>query len=114
MKIIYFRALTVLLFTFFFTVTYSQTNAEMLEKSSKRFEKIDKELNVVYQKIMKSTAGTQKENIKKAQIAWLKFRDLHCDCESKQHEGGTMESLVHTECLAKLTEERVKQLKIFL
>lgn len=102
------------LFFLFTTLIFSQSNAEMKEESSKRYTKFDKELNVVYQKIMKSTKGIQKDNIKKAQIAWLKFRDLHCDCESKQFEGGSMESLIHIECLANLTSERVKQLKIFL
>jgi len=98
----------------FASLAFSQNNAVMKEESSNRYIKFDKQLNIVYQKIMKNRTGIQKENIKKAQIAWLKFRDLHCDCESSEHEGGSMESLIHTECLAILTEERIKQLKLFL
>lgn len=102
------------IFTLTYNISFSQTNAEMKEQSSKRLTKFDKELNIVYQKIMKNNSGIKKENIRKAQIAWLKFRDLHCLCESKEHEGGSMESLIYIECLAIMTEERVKQLKIFL
>lgn len=103
-----------LLFTLIYNIGFSQTNAEMKEQSSNRLNKFDKELNIVYQKIMKNNSGIKKENIRKAQIAWLKFRDLHCLCESKEHEGGSLESLIYIECLAIMTEERVKQLKIFL
>ena len=103
-----------LLFTLIYNIGFSQTNAEMKEQSSNRLKKFDKELNIVYQKIMKSSSSKRKENIKKAQIAWLKFRDLNCECESKEHEGGSLESLIYIECLAVMTEERVKELKRFL
>jgi uncharacterized protein YecT (DUF1311 family) len=53
---------------------------------------------------MKNIEGIQKERIKKAQVAWLKFRDKYCDSESKPYEGGSMETSIHTEYKAKLTE----------
>jgi len=108
------KKLTTLILILISSVAFSQTNSEMKEQSSKRLEKFDKELNIVYQKIMKSSSSKRKENIKKAQIAWLKFRDLNCECESKEHEGGSLESLIYIECLAVMTEERVKELKRFL
>ncbi|WP_445713582.1 lysozyme inhibitor LprI family protein [Flavobacterium sp.] len=108
------KKLTTLFLILISSVAFSQTNAEMKEQSSNRLAKFDKELNIVYQKIMKNTSGIKKENIRKAQIAWLKYRDLHCECESKEHEGGSLESLIYIECLATMTKERVKELKIFL
>lgn len=108
------KKLTTLFLILISSVAFSQTNYEMKEQSSLRLKKYDKELNIVYQKIMKSSSGKRKENIKKAQIAWLKFRDLNCECESKEHEGGSLESLIYIECLAVMTEERVKELKRFL
>lgn len=108
------KKISTLILIFISSIVFSQTNSEMKEQSSNRLTKFDKELNIVYQKIMKNNSGIKKENIRKAQITWLKFRDLHCLCESKEHEGGSLESLIYIECLAIMTEERVKQLKIFL
>jgi uncharacterized protein YecT (DUF1311 family) len=109
-----FKIICLIIISVISSISYSQSNAQMKEISSKRFDKFDKELNQVYQRIMKERGGKQKDNIRQAQRDWLKFRDGHCLCESTEHEGGTLEGLVHIECLARLTEERVKQLKTFL
>lgn len=114
MNIYKLKSIVIIITIFISSLSFSQTNAEMKEQSSNRLTKFDKELNIVYQKIMKNSSGIKKENIRKAQIAWLKYRDLHCECESKEHEGGSLESLIYIECLATMTKERVKQLKIFL
>ena len=92
---------------------FGQTNAEMKEQANKRFAKADKELNVVYKQLMAEVKSNKKhqQKIISAQRLWLKFRDLHCECESQNHEGGSLESLIYTECLTGLTLQRTKDLK---
>ena len=41
----------------------------------------------------------------------MKRRDASCDYEGFQARGGTMEPMLVAMCLARLTEERTKQLR---
>jgi len=92
---------------------FGQTNAEMKEEADKRFTKVDKQLNVVYQQLMSEVKTEVKYHRKiiSTQKIWLQFRNLHCECESQKHEGGSMESLIYIECLTQLTLQRIKELK---
>jgi uncharacterized protein YecT (DUF1311 family) len=103
----------VLFFLFMGVFAFGQTNAEMKEQANKRFANADKELNVVYKQLMTEVKSNRKhqQKIISAQRIWLQFRDLHCECESQKHEGGSLESLIYTECLTELTLLRIKDLK---
>lgn len=46
-----------------------------------------------------------------AQRAWIKFRDLACISESFLVRGGTMQPMVYSTCLERLTLERSKELR---
>ena len=56
---------------------FSQSQMEMNETSNGSFEKADKELNAVYQKILKEykTETSFLKNLKNSQLLWIKFRD---------------------------------------
>ena len=45
-----------------------------------------------------------------AQSAWLTYREKHCAAAALLYEGGTMESVMMTSCMAGLTEQRVRDL----
>jgi len=45
------------------------------------------------------------------QRAWLTFRDKHCELESFQARGGSMQPMLASGCKAALTEARTRQLK---
>ena len=49
-----------------------------------------------------------------AQTAWQSFRDAQCAWSRDQFQGGTIAPMVHTLCLADLTERRIDELKGFL
>ncbi len=46
-----------------------------------------------------------------SQRAWLKFRDTQCVLEGGRYAGGSMQPLVRTNCLERLTKERAQQLR---
>lgn len=51
------------------------STAGMIKCSGKAYEMWDKEMNKVYQKLMKKLSPEEKELLKESQKQWLKFRD---------------------------------------
>jgi uncharacterized protein YecT (DUF1311 family) len=49
---------------------------------------------------------TTVEALREAQRAWIKFRDAQCSYEAYEAFGGTMQPMIGSLCLARLTEER--------
>ena len=84
----------------------------------------DDELNAVYKKALKSQEELDKGNaeidqnyvgavaaLKKAQRAWIDYRDGHCDGVSFQVAGGSMMPQVINDCQTELTKRRTKELQ---
>lgn len=88
------------------------------------FEKADEELNVVYKQAMRSATEADKQAaemgpdyvgavkaLKKAQRAWIDYRDGHCDGVGYEAVGGSMQPMLISGCQARLTEHRTKELR---
>lgn len=75
-------------------------------------EEWDKELNIVYQKIMKIANTKTKNNLRNAQRVWLKSRDkkVQDSYYFENPEGGSMGVLFSLNTNVKLLEERTLQL----
>ena len=58
----------------------------------------------------KELRGAEKALLK-GQRAWIKYRDGACEAEGFTVRGGTMESLVVSSCLARLTRLRSEELR---
>ena len=82
------------------------------EALRKTEEEWDKELNIVYQKIMKVADPVTKNKLRNAQRAWIKFRDSEVENSYyiNNPDGGSMGILFSLNTAAKLTEERAVQL----
>ena len=76
------------------------------------YEEWDKELNIVYQKIMKTVNPVTKNKLRNAQRAWIKYRDSEIENSYyiNNPDGGSMGVLFSLCTAAKLTEERTVQL----
>jgi len=76
------------------------------------FEQADGRLNKVYGKLLSFPldAADQKK-LRRAQRAWIAFRDAEAEYESKGAEGGSMSTLVYYSTAARLTEQRIKDLE---
>ena len=75
-------------------------------------EEWDKELNIVYQKIMKIANTKTKNNLRNAQRAWLKSRDkkVHDSYYFENPKGGSMGVLFSLNTNVKLLEQRTLEL----
>jgi uncharacterized protein YecT (DUF1311 family) len=87
------------------------TQFDMNRCAARRRDKADAELNQVYRELMKDAGATESAKLRAAQLAWIKFRDAHCDYKSVGNKGGTIYPMVVSFCLAEVTAARVKQLR---
>ncbi len=98
------------------------------ECQAQRLEKADKELNATYTQLLSVARGllsesspTQKEKgrrseqaLRKAQRAWMKYRDSNCESWSETQYPGTSAGLAWQGCMIEMTISREKELKEFL
>ena len=84
------------------------------------FQAVDGELNDAYadavafaRDLDSSGAGGVEDRLRKAQRAWVPFRDAACEAEAFLFDGGTMQPMIYSGCLARLTDQRRADLIIF-
>ncbi len=78
--------------------------------------KADAKLNANYALIkerLKDDAATPKLLLT-AQRTWLKFRDAECTFSASGVVGGSIYNFVHTQCLTRLTQARVRDLEVYV
>ena len=68
----------------------------------------DKELTIAYQRAMKDAVPAQKEKLRDAERAWIKYRDANCDYYAAGE--GTIARIDAAVCLRDMTEKRAKEL----
>lgn len=79
-------------------------------------EAADAELNAAYADAVDAARGfdgQQEALLRDAQRAWIAFRDAACSAEASLVDGGTMQPMVGTGCLTRLTLERTEDLLRF-
>lgn len=98
----------------------AQSQAEMNAEAAADLEKADATLNGVYRKLLKDNSDSSQfcSDLKEAQRAWLKFVDFHMKSAFPLEEGedprvvyGSIFPMEYARLKARLTEERVAQLK---
>jgi uncharacterized protein YecT (DUF1311 family) len=98
---------------------FGQTQLEMNEAAHKEYLKADKELNSVYQNILKEYKEDTalNKNKKASQKIWVQFRDAEIKVKFPDREPGYYGS-VHPTCwftyLTRLTNERISTLKAWV
>jgi uncharacterized protein YecT (DUF1311 family) len=89
-----------------------QTTLEMNICAGRDYLAADQKLNQIYRQIQANLSRRQKERMIDAQLAWIKFRDANCAYERGQYEGGSLATPTQTACLARMTQQRVKELEL--
>lgn len=102
----------------------AETQADMNYCAGEDFDKADQQLNAVYKKAVASQAAVDKEAaemspvyvgavkaLKKAQRAWIDYRDGHCEGVGYEAVGGSMQPMLELGCKAQLTTARTKELQ---
>ncbi|MFA9186895.1 lysozyme inhibitor LprI family protein [Flavobacterium sp. FBOR7N2.3] len=98
---------------------FSQTQAEMNQEAYASYDKADKKLNTVYQKILVKykTDKLFVTNLKKSQRIWISFRDAEMNMKYPNYPKQNYGSIYPT-CravyLTELTENRIKTLTTWL
>ncbi len=80
------------------------------------FQAADGELNDAYADAVafaRDVGGEAEDKLRVAQRAWVTFRDAACDAEAYPNEGGSIQPMVYSYCLARLTEQRRADLIAF-
>ncbi|MDO9415013.1 lysozyme inhibitor LprI family protein [Pararhizobium sp.] len=105
----------------------AQTQFDMNYCANEEYLAADKALNAAYKTVMGHMEATDKdlaavsptyagavEALKKAQRAWIAYRDGQCELSGFSARGGSMEPMLVSGCLADLTKKRTQELKDLL
>ena len=111
--------ISILICVFTFNILFAQSNPEIIQSEYAKYEKSEKEINNIYQRILKeyrSEPGLLK-NLKAAQRLWIQFR--YAEVKTKYpDETGASYGRVYSMCisiyLTQLTNERIKTLRVWL
>ncbi|OWU68731.1 hypothetical protein ATO3_23585 [Marinibacterium profundimaris] len=88
------------------------TQVEMNECAAAEYKAADAELNAAWKpaKAFFDEAG-HGEDLLKAQRAWIAFRDANCQAEAAPYTTGSIQPLVFSSCMERLTRQRTEDLK---
>ncbi len=86
-------------------------NHAMIQCTHKELAYQDARLNRYYKRAMRRLEPDEKKRLRKAQRAWIAFRDLECEFEGRQMRGGSAEPLLIGGCLVDMTWKRADELQ---
>jgi uncharacterized protein YecT (DUF1311 family) len=91
----------------------AMTQASISDCAQAENQNPDKNLNMAYKAVMKKFDANKvfREKLKKAQRAWISYRDLELDLVDA---GGTVSSMCRSTRLTQLNKERTEYLKSLL
>ncbi len=105
--------------TFSLNSLFAQTQIEMNNDAFNSYKKVDNELGVVYQLILKKYAKNTKfiNALRASERLWIKFRDAEVKMmypsDDTRFSYGSMYPLLYHGYLEELTRTRIKQLKLW-
>lgn len=95
-------------------LAFSQTRKDFTGETAlyREYEKADKELNIVYNKLKKKLSKADQIALTNAQKDWIKFRDSNCKFKSyAEDESGVIANKMNIDCLTQSTISRTEELK---
>ena len=114
----YFSILLVIIFTT--ASLFAQTQSEMNIEASNSYKKVDNELGVVYQQILKKYSKNIKfiNSLRISERLWIQFRDAEVKMmypsDDPRMAYGSMYPLLYFGLLEELTKTRLKELKVWI
>ncbi|MFT3794628.1 lysozyme inhibitor LprI family protein [Flavobacterium sp.] len=92
-------------------ISLAQTQSEMNADAQAKYKKADAALNKAYKQLMALLDKDEKVLLIQAEKDWVKFRDSHCKFDASQYEGGSIQPLIHANCMEELTRKRIAEIK---
>jgi len=74
------------------------------------FSAADAKLNETYQNLISASDANTGQLLQGAQRAWIVFRDAECEYTTAGSEDGSIHPMEVSECLTRLTNDRIAQL----
>ncbi len=94
------------------TSLMAASQAQMTACSAAGVSKSDEALNAAYQRLLAQLPdGQSRKDLRKAEKAWLGFRDAACAFEGDSVEGGSLQPMIVSQCISALTRERTHGLQ---
>jgi uncharacterized protein YecT (DUF1311 family) len=90
------------------------SQADMNACAAQAYRREDVQLNLLYKQLVGLSSRSEVAKLKRAQTAWIAFRDLHCRYDEGRYEGGSMAPLVGFTCLRNLTRQRNETLQALI
>ncbi len=87
---------------------------KMVECISTEFERQDRTLNDTYRQLTTKLESENRNALKRAERAWVAFRDAQCGFEYAEQGEGTLAPVVLVDCKLKMTIVRNRELRHFL
>jgi uncharacterized protein YecT (DUF1311 family) len=89
----------------------ASTTSAMRTCENARYDAAERELNTTYHILFQRLDNVQKQKLRIAQRAWLRFRDANADFQASLAQGGTLSPLLRTGTLTEMTKARTSELK---
>ena len=83
----------------------------MTDCTDVEFKRQDRELNIVYKRVMSRLGEPARLKLRDEQRAWLKHLNKACDPDAQEGAGGTAGPLAAAGCALDATEKRLAQLR---
>jgi uncharacterized protein YecT (DUF1311 family) len=87
------------------------TTSAMRACENARYDAAEHELNTAYQSLLQHLDSGQKQKLRAAQRAWIRFRDANAEFQSSLVQGGTLAPLIKIGSLTEMTSARASELK---
>lgn len=88
-----------------------ESQAAMNICAGKEYKSADASLNRMYQQLAALLGDEAKAQLKEAEMAWIKYRDAHCEFVADEYKGGSIRPTILGLCLADVTRNRTTELK---
>ncbi|RFS23428.1 DUF1311 domain-containing protein [Chitinophaga silvatica] len=112
------QILLLVLFLYGSIAVYSQSQSELNNRAKKEYKEADKELNEIYQLVLKEYARNKTfiQRMKDAQRSWVLFRDaeLKARYPNDAKSYGSIYPMCEANFLKELTEQRSATLRTWL
>ena len=83
---------------------------EMDQCAGRDFHTADARLNALYRSMMSRYDAPNQAVFKSAEKAWIAYRDAECNFETNGTAGGSINSMMLTQCRTEKTNARIKEL----
>jgi uncharacterized protein YecT (DUF1311 family) len=90
----------------------AKTTKDIIDCEDLQLKTATHTLTDVHKQLNRVLTMKQRKALEKAHVAWLSYREQHCNSAALLYEGGTMETVISVTCFAEMTRERVKQLRV--